>query len=117
LPDDRQEQILRALLSDSDRVARYILMLLALDSHEGATSGSGFVQLGWDSQGSTWQLTQAGLFEALLGVLRDDPGRLKHVAAVVKALTTDSGGRDLLPSGFGTVWDAVWSAAQLGSTL
>ena len=115
LPDDRQEQILRALLSDSERVARYILMLLALDSHEGSTSGSGFVQLGWDSQGSTWQLTQAGLFEALLGVLRDDPGRLKHVAAVVKALTADSGGRDLLPSGFGAIWDAVWSAAQLGS--
>ncbi len=116
LPDDRQEQILRALLSDSERVARYILMLLALDSHDGSTSGSGFVQLGWGSQGSTWQLTQTGLFEALLGVLRNDPGRLKHVAAVVKALTADHGGRDLLPSGFGPIWDAVWSAAQLGST-
>jgi hypothetical protein len=116
LPDDRQEQILRALLSDSERVARYILMLLALDSHDGSTSGLGFVQLGWGSQGSGWQLTETGLFEALLGVLRDDPGRLKHVAAVVKALKADHAGGDLLPSGFGTIWDAVWSAAEPAST-
>jgi len=111
LPDDRQDQILRALLSDSERVARYILMLLALDSHQGATSGPGFVQLGWDSQGTGWQLSESGMFEALLGVLRDDPGRLKYVAAVVKALTEDPARRDLLPSGFGTIWEAVWSAA------
>ena len=72
----------------------------------------GLVQLGAPSQNGAWQLTNTGLFEALLGVLRDDPGRLKYVAALVRDLTARPGGDSLLPHGFGPVWDAVWSAAE-----
>ena len=112
VPENRGEHILRHLLSDRDRVLRFLLLLL-LD-HNASDFGRIFGSPG-ESEGNTSAIHgffQATLFESLMRALDHDPERLEHVAQVIDDLRKSPDGADLLPQDLSAVWDPIWQVRQ-----
>lgn len=111
-PGNRQEAILRELLSDRDRVLRFLLLLL-LDT--GVRDLSKLFAASTDGA-ETFNFVQslfgATLFESLVRALNRDPERLDQVAATVEDLRQTSEGRQLLPDDFDAIWTPIWSARK-----
>ena len=114
-PQERHEQIMRALLNDKSKILRYLFFLLAGE-------GAGFSLLidtltgRGRSPGTGSILPFSGtLFEALTRALDQQPEKLDHVANLVADLEK-AGQQSLLPSGFYEIWPPIWQARQqLGS--
>lgn len=106
-PGDRRERILRELLSDRNRVFRFLMLLLA---DEGVDPFAGSGQAKKDPQGSEDPVSfvPAGLLEMMLRALDHAPGRLDHVESLLGQLNRDAEGRALLPDGFDAVWQPIW---------
>lgn len=111
-PADRRERILRELLQDSDRVLRFLLLLLSnqgvrelglLDESGGA---------GAEMHGAYGLLQEGTLFESLLRSLDRQPERIDDVASLVEELTQTAEGKELLPSDFECIWKPIWEARQ-----
>ncbi len=110
-PENRQEQILRDMLSDSDRVLRFLLLLL-LDT--GVRDFSKVFEEG-DGEGTFAFLSSmlgSTLFESLIRALERDPERLDQVAQVIDDLKQTSDGSDLLPDSLQDIWEPIWSVRQ-----
>jgi hypothetical protein len=110
-PSDRTQRILKSLLKDRHAVLRYLLLILAPPAMESLppTTGTG----GDASDLLPWSGRGPGLLERLLAALVGSPSRLEDVARLLKDLDSDNtGGRDLLPEGFQSVWEPVWKAYQ-----
>lgn len=111
-PANRQERILRDMLSDRDRVLRFLLLLLldsgARDFHkviEGENGGDGPITFVHSMFGST-------LFESLVRALDREPERLDQVAQVISDLRGTAEGNELLPNGLEEIWKPIWSVRQ-----
>lgn len=97
-PENRRDRILRQLLSDPERVLRFLLLLLT-DRGAGefsqwsvpapATEGKG---------GAIHSLFESSLFESLLRALDRDPERIDQVAQLIEDLCQTTEGRQLLPA-------------------
>lgn len=112
VPENRQEAILRELLSDRGRVLRFLLLLL-LDT--GARDLSKLFAASTDGTGTfsfVQSLFGATLFESLVRALDRDPERLDQVAATVEDLRKTNEGRELLPDDFDAIWAPIWSARK-----
>jgi hypothetical protein len=109
-PANRQEGILRDLLSDQGRVLRFLLLLL-MDSDPRdlnqlfTSSASSVGQANW-----VQSLFGATLFESLVHSLERDAERLDQVAALIDDLKTSPESESLLPEGFNAIWDPIWQA-------
>lgn len=109
-PDDRLDQVLRAVLGDRERLLRYLLFLLARDED---VASVGATLLSWNenaggSRGTS--STSLPLFEELLRVLSRSPEKLDVVARLVEDLKRTAEGEALLPEGFDGMWSAIWAA-------
>lgn len=106
-PADRGERILRHLLSDRDRVLKFLLLLLS-----GADAGE-FARLFEESRpgeaaaGVVGSLFGSTLFESLMRAIDREPERIDQVAAIVEDLRRSPEGRDLLPADFDAIWDPI----------
>ncbi len=112
VPENRQEAILRELLSDRGRVLRFLLLLL-LDT--GVRDLSKLFAASTDGTGTfsfVQSLFGATLFESLVRALDRDPERLDQVAATVEDLRKTNEGRELLPDDFDAIWAPIWSARK-----
>ncbi len=110
-PDDRQEQVLRALLDNQQQTLRYLLFLLADSEVPSADSAALFqMQTPADGQGRALSLP-VDLFESLVRALYQDPARLDQVHKLYTDLQK-TGDADLLPDGFEVIWQPVWQARQ-----
>lgn len=112
-PENRHEAILRELLSDRERVMRFLLLLL-LDT--GARDLSKFFGMAGEGEGESdgqsgyfFSLFGATLFESLMKALDHDPERLEQVASVIMDLQKTEEGRDLIPEDFSDVWNPIWA--------
>lgn len=109
VPENRHEAILRDLLSDRDRVMRFLLLLL-LDT--GARDLSKFMEKsnnGEDQFAFVQSLFGATLFESLMRALDRDPERLEQVAHVIQDLCKTTEGQELLPDDLNSIWEPIWA--------
>jgi hypothetical protein len=110
IPDDRDNHILRSILSDKNRFVRYLLLLLSEDAtsvwlaelHQHTdlgTSGQAVPLLG-----------ASDLAEKLVRTYSRAPDKLDRVAKLVDDLCKTPEGRQLLPEGFEELWRVIWKA-------
>jgi hypothetical protein len=96
-PQDRRDRILRHLLSDPERVLRFLLLLLtdrgAKEFSRWAVPTPSFEGKG----GPVHSLFESSLFESLLRALDRDPERIDQVAQLIEDLCQTPEGRQLLP--------------------
>lgn len=116
IPVDRQHAILRHLLSDRDRVLRFLLLLL---SDSDALGFAHWLAEGSDGHGqSSFLHTMFGetLFESLVRALDRDPARLDQVARIIADLRQSQEGVELVPDDFDSVWQPVWEVHRRQTT-
>lgn len=107
-PPDRQNRLLLAMLSNRERLFRYLLMLLdgpdaALRKLQGNGSG------GMWSDSASFGPFGLPLLEPLLRALAEDPARLAPVERLVRDLESTDDGKKLLPEEFVTLWASIRS--------
>ncbi len=112
LTADRETQLLKAILSDPDKLLRLIALLL----HDASEDLSGFFQaFGADASGHQtrdWHISGIPLFEAMVRALHRDPSRIDTVADLIARLHADPDTAPLLPSNFDEIWQPVWQARR-----
>lgn len=111
-PENRHESILRDLLSDRDRVLRFLLLLL-LDT--GARDLNKLFEPTGNGQGTfgfVHSMFNATLFESLVRALDREPERIDQVAQVIDDLRGAHEGRELLPDDLDSIWVPIWSVRQ-----
>lgn len=111
-PENRHEAVLRDLLSDSQNVMRFLLLML-LDS--GARDLSRIFETKNGSQqeaGVLHSLFDSTLFESLMRALDREPERLDQVAQIIADLEKTGEGQTMLPEGLHAIWDPIWLVRQ-----
>ena len=108
-PENRRERLLREILSDPERVLKFLLLLLgdgvpADGIGDGDGPGKAF---GGSSKAAGNE--QAALLELLMKTLSRSHTALKQVARVIEDLESTEEGRRLLPAGLSQVWDPIKS--------
>ncbi len=111
-PENRREDLLRALLRDRDQVMRLLQILLSDGdlsvSDLVAAAAPGLQQTSQRSAG--W--TSFPLLESLLRALDRDPSRLDEVDRLIRDLNQTAEGRDLLPEGIESIWRPIWDVRK-----
>ncbi len=116
-PDGRRERVLTDLLTSRSDVLQYLLFLLSDLSGDGlgelaaalAGDGEGGAELRIDPAGTP-------LFESLLRALRQDAGKLDHVASLMEELRSHEHADELLPERLDEIWEPIWRARQGASS-
>jgi len=110
IPEDRQNMLLLAMLSNRERLIRYLLMLL--EGPEAALRKIGDDSIGERRRkgGGTWGDFGLPLLEPLLRAVAVDPSRLEHLERLMHDLEGTAEGQGLLPESFSAVWAAVRAA-------
>ena len=115
LPDERDRAILRTIIRNKAGFLRYLLLLLAA---EGQMSQSVLDQLLSGEQESSAIphenafVDQIPLFEELVRTFSREPERIRRIGHIIKELTADEGGEELLPAGFITLWRTFEAAME-----
>ncbi len=114
IPENRKEQLLKSLLTNSNDVIRFFLFLLAegetLEARELIHIAEGLgVSPGL---GRKNRKAEPPLFEIMVRSLRQNPEKLDQIAQLVIDLSKTSDGQLLLPPGFMEIWEPIWEARQ-----
>lgn len=105
-PDNRENKLLLAMLSNRERLIRYLLMLLAgPELAIGEMQRAGSIGDGEDAYAPGG--FGLPLLEPLLRTLANDSARLADIERLVRDLESTEEGTKLLPSDFRQVWDAI----------
>lgn len=109
-PENRHERLLLALLSDREKVLRFLLLLLA----GGGLDPRALLppKAGDGGAGNNFGVGRNALFESLVRTLDRDTRRLDQIARLVDDLRKTVEGAALLPDGFDSIWAPVWAARQ-----
>lgn len=104
-PEDRDARLLIAMLSNRERLLRYLLMLLSDADFDwrGKMNGRGGNWRDWSSSGPFG----IPLLEPLLRALAEDPARLDQIERLVSDLERTEEGKQLLPEELVAVWTAI----------
>jgi hypothetical protein len=111
-PADRQERILRTLLSDKAKVLRFILLLLAEGGSDARAILMALQREASDRDSDASRLLRFPLFEALVRTLERNPKKLDQISRLVTDLKKSAEGRSLLPDGFDDIWQPIWAARE-----
>jgi len=111
MPEDRNDCILRSILSDPNRFLRYLLFLLSEDDMEPTwmTDPRGHISGGGGSPPGL-NLGETVLMEKLVRAYSRAPEKLDRIAVVVDALCRTPEGRRSLPEGFEELWQVIWES-------
>jgi hypothetical protein len=103
--------VLRQLLSDPDRVMRFLLLLLM--DHSAKDFGQWFADP-TQTDGQPWihSMFESTLFESMVRALHRDPDRIDQVAHVIDDLRRSADGKTLLPKDLDEIWQPIWSVRQ-----
>lgn len=111
-PSGRREALLKHLLSDKERVLRFLMLLLSdADADAFANMFTG-TDGGSDSFQFSSLLNGPTLFESLMRCVERDPARLEQVAEIISDLEKSSDGRELLPEELDAIWRPIWNVAK-----
>jgi hypothetical protein len=113
-PPDRRDRILRSLIKDQSRFARYLWMLLA-DESEGGVGLPNLTPVSGE-HGDERRIpvdVMPSLFELLLRTLQRHPQRLDDIAGLLKSVrSSGDDGEALFPPGFEGVWGPIWAIRE-----
>jgi hypothetical protein len=108
-PTNRRQDALRDVLRSKDDVLRYLAMLLGDPAYdhwlESWSSGAAAGFFGDASLGN-----DVLLFEPLIRAAARGDDSLQRIRALLADLQSTSGGEDMVPDGFRSIWEAVESA-------
>ncbi len=111
-PENRRERLLREILSDPNRVLKFLLLLLG-DGDPADVTGTGDGPGDSTREGSNANAhEQAALLELLLRTLSRSPALLSQVATLIEDLESSEEGKLLLPAGLTEVWQPIRSVWQ-----
>lgn len=112
-PEDRQDRVLRSMISSREQLLRYILFLLAAGD-EGELSSQHIQQLLRDGDGSQASMTTAEtqLVETMLRALHKSPDQLERVNSVIDVLRREANSSALLSAEFNQIWEPIWQTAE-----
>ena len=102
LPEGRNQNILRSILSDRDRFIRYLLLILGREGSLGI--GSALTGQGKAGKGHPRDLLP--LFEELVRAYSRDPEKIRRIGRLVADLKETGNLKEILPKGFEEVWAA-----------
>jgi hypothetical protein len=111
-PEDRDARLLLAMLSNRERLLRYLMILLDDAGFESRGKMNG-VAGNWENRESAGSFG-IPLLEPLLRALAEDPTHLDHIERLVSDLERTEEGKQLLPEDLVTVWTAIRSARESG---
>jgi hypothetical protein len=104
-PPGRRDELIARQVDTPEKFLRFLALLLALT---GAGQMGG--PFGEGAGGAGWHAGQAGVFETLVRALGAKMSALEDIAPLVERLRRSEKGRQVLPVGFGELWDLVWAA-------
>jgi hypothetical protein len=108
-PEGRQDALVQFVLSDADRVQRFLLLLLGDSEASGA--GSFPPNIGsHTSQSADGYNQSSALFESLVAALVGSPEKLKQIADVVDRLMANEETAGRLPPEFQSIWQPIYDA-------
>lgn len=111
--DQRRRDAVAEVLRNKDDVLRYLVFLLGDPSYsalfEQMTGAGEGAFSGW---GVTGTRHEVALFEPLVRATGRDANALARVASLVSELKQLPNGDELVPEGFGELWDVVWQVHQ-----
>lgn len=112
-PADRQDRVLRSMISSREQLLRYILFLLAAGD-DGELSSQHIQQLIRDGDGSLASMTTAEtqLVETMLRALHKSPDQLERVNSVIDVLRREATSSTLLSAEFNQIWEPIWQTAE-----
>jgi len=116
MPKNRDDHIIRAILTDRGQFLRYLRFLLAeelgwLPGLEAGAAEEG--SFGW--KGRALEDMEIPLFEDLARALSRSPGKIDQITELVERLRATQEGREILPEGFEVLWEAIREAKEQGS--
>lgn len=111
-PVDRQDRVLRSMISSREQLLRFILFLLAA-GNEGELSSQHIQQLIRDGEGSQASMCMAEtqLVETMLRALHKSPDQLERVNSVIDVLRREATSSALLSAEFNQIWEPIWQTA------
>ena len=109
VPADRYQRVLLSLLDDGEKLMRFLMLLLAGNSFDALEALSAGSAVG-GAAGPSW--SEPALLESLMRALDRNPEKLDQIAGLVGDVRATAEGRRLLPDGFDSVWDAIWTSRQ-----
>ncbi len=111
IPADRDDALLRSILSDRNRFLRYLIFLLSEgDLEQGWLADPRWHADSATSRGTTSLLSGSHLVERLVRAYSRRPEKLDRIAVLVDDLCKSEEGRELLPDGFEELWQTLWEA-------
>jgi hypothetical protein len=110
-PSGRREALLKHLLSDKERVLRFLMLLLSDADADAFANMFNGTDGGSDSFQFSSLLNGPTLFESLMRCVERDPARLEQVAEIIGDLEKSSDGRELLPEELDAIWRPIWNVA------
>lgn len=105
-PADRSECVLRNLLTDQNRVLRFLMLLLS-DADADDFSDLIVPVGGADGDGLCGGAVESTLFESLLRALDRQPDQIDEVERVILDLANSPEGKKLLPSELDAIWEPI----------
>jgi hypothetical protein len=109
LPEDREEHIFSAILSDQAQFLRYLRILLT-DRDDASVY---WIDSLSDESPIGWRVGLAAgvpLLKGLVRALSRSPDKIDRIAEIVAGLRETEKGREVLPEDFQVLWDAVMKA-------
>ena len=106
IPDERNSQLMKALIGNAERFLGYLVALLDESSIDDS-----YGELGIGEGTGTWRSSNSfdmpPVLEKMIKAMRSDQVKLLDIASLVRDLDTDG----ILPDGFIEVWTAVLAVA------
>jgi hypothetical protein len=106
IPDERETQLMKALIGNAERFLGYLVALLDESSFDNSEEGPAFGE-----GAGTWKMSNSfdmpPVLEKMLKAMRSDQSKLLDIASLVRDLDNDG----ILPPGFIEVWSAVLEVA------
>jgi hypothetical protein len=104
-PPGRHDELLARQIDTPEKFLRLLALMLSLGGAGGMSD-----LLGGGTGSAGWNAGQAGVFETLVRALGTSTSVLADIAPLVERLRRSEKGRQVLPEGFGELWDLVWAA-------
>lgn len=109
VPDGRTEAVIAELLSDSDRLLAFLLLLLAVDGGDAERAIDELARLGEGKGRSGGTASNMGLplLEPLLRALDRDPERLDQIGTLLGQLSASEQTAELVPEELRALWQTI----------
>ena len=109
-PSGRHEALLHSILSDPERVQRFLMLLLGEGDPNRLPEGVAGDSAQLESSGNFSSSNNASLFETLMKAINRHPDKMRDAAKLIEELNKSEESRSRLPKDFHSIWDPIFAA-------